>query len=112
MKQALHSIFEIHRNEKKRLYSAAVEDRRGTFTTFIATCDAILDSEAEHYVKRLSSYVAEKWGKSYSQVTGWVRAKIQICILRSVSLCLRGSRKKWVSSLIEDGAAMPHFEEC
>ena len=107
----LHSIFESHRNEKKRLYSAAVEDRRGTFTAFIATCDAILDTEAEHYVKRLSSYMAEKWGKSYSQVTGWVRAKIQICILCSVSLCLR-SRKKWVSSLIEDGAAMTRFEEC
>ena len=28
----------------------AVEDGRGTFTPFIATCDAILDVEAEHYI--------------------------------------------------------------
>ena len=110
--KTLHTIFESHRNEKKQLYNSAVLDRRGTFTPFIASCDAILDVEAEHYVKRLSSQLADKWRKIYPQVTAWVRAKIQICILRSVSLCLRGSRKKWVSSVIVDGAALPKFEEC
>ena len=53
--------------EKKQQYNineaAAVEDRRGTFTPFIATCDAILDVEAGHYIKRLSSHLAEKWEK-------------------------------------------------
>ena len=108
----ISNIFEFHRNEKKKKYNTAVQDRRGTFTPFIASCDAIFDTEAEHYVRRLSSQIADKWGKSYSQVIGWVRAKMQICILSSISLCLRGSRKKWVSSIIDDGAAIPSMEEC
>ena len=101
---SIDTLLEKHRNEK---YNKAVEDRRGTFTPFIATCDAILDVEAEHYIKRLSSHLAEKWGKSYSGVIGWVRSRIQVCILRSVSVCLRGSRIIWTSSMIEDGSAMP-----
>ena len=90
----INTLLEKHRNEKKQQYNEAVEDRRGTFTPFVATCDAILDIEAEHYLKRLSSHLAEKWGKSYSVVIGWVRARIPVCILRSVSVCLRGSRIK------------------
>ena len=88
------------------------EKRRGTFTPFIASCDAIPDVEAEHYLKRLSSYLSEKWEKCYSEVIGWVRARVQVCILRSVSLCLRGSRTKWLSSIIEDGSALPRLEVC
>ena len=109
---SIDTLLEKHRNNKKQQYNEAVEVRRGTFTPFIATCDAILDVEAEHYIKRLSSHLAEKWGKSYSGVIGWVRARIQVCILRSVSVCLRGSRIKWTSSMIEDGSAMPRLEVC
>ena len=104
---SIDTLLEKHRNDKKQQYNEAVEDRRGTFTPFIATCDAILDLEAEHYIKRLSSHLAEKWGKSYSGVIGWVRAKIQVCILRSVSVCLRESKIKWTSSMIEYESAMP-----
>ena len=112
MNTPITTLLENQRNEKKKQYNNAVEDRRGTFTPFIATCDAILDIEAEHYIKRLSSYLSEKWDKCYSVVIGWVRARIQVCILRSVSLCLRGSRTKWMSCMIKDGSAMPSLENC
>ena len=49
----INTLLEKHRNAKKQQYNEAVEDRRGTFTPFIATCDGILDVEAEHYIKRL-----------------------------------------------------------
>ena len=55
---------------KNKNYNEAVEDRRRTFTPFIATCDAILDVEAEHYIKRFSSHSEEKWGETYSAVIG------------------------------------------
>ena len=44
---------------QKQQYNEAVEDRRGTFTPFILTCDGMLAVEAEHYIQRLSSYLAE-----------------------------------------------------
>ena len=54
--------------------------------------------------------INSKWGTGNSQVKGWVSAKVQICILHSVIWCLRGPRKKWVSSLIADGAALQKLQ--
>ena len=99
------AIFESRRTLKKRTYSEIAETRRASFTPFIATCDAILDREAEGYLKRLAILLSEKWDCPYSRMIGWVRARIQICILRSASLCFRGSRSKLRGAGIEDSAA-------
>ena len=99
------AIFESRRTLKKRTYSEIAETRRASFTPFIATCDAILDREAEGYLKRLAILLSEKWDCPYSRMIGWVRARIQICILRSASLCFRGSRSKLRGAGIEDTAA-------
>ena len=55
--QALSTIFETRRNKKKASYSEAAEQRRATFTPFIATCNAVLDREAESYIKRLALFL-------------------------------------------------------
>ena len=81
MNTPINTLLDKHRNDKKQQYDEAVEDRRGTFTPFIATRDAILDVEAEHYIKRLSSHLAEKWGESYS-----IPSYIRILFIR-ISLC-------------------------
>ena len=73
----------------------------------LATCEGILDREAEAYVKRLAFHLSKKWDKTYSQIVFWVRARLQLCILKSVSNCFRGSRSKWRGGNILDGAAMP-----
>ena len=99
MNTPITTLLENQRNDKKKTYNSAVQMGRRTSKPFITSCDAILDIEAEYYLKRLSSYLSEKWEKSYSEGIGWVRARIQVCILRSVSLCLRGSRTKWISAM-------------
>ena len=48
-------------------YSEAAEVRRSTFTPIIASCKGIFDHEAQIYMKRMSTLLASKWGKSYSQ---------------------------------------------
>ena len=106
----LEAAFSMHRNEKKRRYCAAAELRRASFTPIIATCEGIFDREAEAYVKRLAFHLSKRWEKSLSQTLFWIRARLQMCILRSVSNCLRGSRTKWRGGNVEDGAAMPFFK--
>ena len=98
------------RVEKKTKYSKAAEDRRASFTPFLSTCEAIFDHEAIVYLKKLSNLLSSKWDTSYSQVHGWLKARLQICILRSVSLCIRGSRTKWRGAGIEHGAQIPLFK--
>ena len=95
------------------MYNDAVEHKRGSFTPMIATCEGILDRypEAEAYVKILAFHFSKKWDKNYSQTVFWKRARFQMCILKSVSNCFRGSRTKWRGGNIEDGAAMPYIPE-
>ena len=93
------------------MYNDAVEHKRGSFTPIIATCEGILDREAEAYVKRLAFHLSKKWDKNYSQTVFWIRARFQMCILKSVSNCFRGSRTKWRGGNIEDGAGMPYIPE-
>ena len=62
-------------------------------------------------MKRLATLLASKWSKHYSQIYGWlkVHVRMQVCILRSVSLCIRGSGTHWTGAGIEDGAQIPTF---
>ena len=54
--------------EKKRKYSAAVEDRRASITHFVVSVDGALGHDAQHLMKRLCDQIAVKWEKSHSEV--------------------------------------------
>jgi hypothetical protein len=103
----LKSIFQARKQTKKEKYSAAAEARRASFTPIIASCEAIFDCEAEVYFKRLATILSKKWDSSYSHALSYIRARMQICIMRSVSLCIRGCRTKWRGAGIVDYAAIP-----
>ena len=45
----------------------AVEDRRGTFTSFVTSVDGLLHREAEHFLKHIATSIAAKWEKSYAE---------------------------------------------
>ena len=105
--QPLKSIFQAQKQIKKHKYCEIAESRRASFTPIIASCEAIFDTEAEVYFKRLATILSKKWDSSYSQALCYIRARMQICIMRSVSLCLRGSRTKWRGAGIIDDAAIP-----
>jgi hypothetical protein len=107
---SLETIFESRKAIKQQRYSETAEARRASFTPFIATCDAVLDREAEGYLRRLAILLSEKWESSYSRTVAWVRARMQICILRSVSLCFRGCRVKWRGAGLEDNAALLNMD--
>ena len=101
------SILDSGAPEKKKLYTKAVEDRRGTFTTFVTYVDGLLHREAEHFLKHVATSIAVKWDKSYSETCAFVRARLLFALVRASSLCLRGSRVKWRSGLgFDDGASL------
>jgi hypothetical protein len=62
------------------------------------------------YIKRMGVHLSKKWKMQYSKTVGFIRARMQTCILRSVSLCIRGSRTKWRGAGVEDGAALPYID--
>ena len=102
------AVLESAAKEKKRIYQKAVDDCRGQFTLFVVSVDGLLHREPNHFMKHIAASLAMKWEKSYSETVSFVRMRLSFAILRSASLCLRGSRVKWRCGLgFDDGAALP-----
>ena len=43
---------------------------------------------------------------SFAEVLSWIHARLAFAIVRASVLCIRGSRTKWRSLGLEDGAAI------
>ena len=108
-------MLETHEREKKRKYLKACQDQRRHFTPFVVSCDGLLGKEAVALLRNLAERLSNKTGKCYSETCGFLRARLSIAIVRSVHLCLRGSRiptnsmsrhPQW-----EDGAGLGLFRQ-
>ena len=103
-----------HERAKKRKYLEACQAQRRDFTPFVVSADGLLGKEAKTLLRQLSSRLAEKYEKAYSQVCGFVMARMSIAIVRATHLCLRGSRiptraMSRHQPLWEDGAGISLF---
>jgi hypothetical protein len=85
-------ILAQHKQEKKKKYLEACLERRCHFTLFVVSADGKIGKEAKVMMKRLPALLADKWQKSYSEVCGYVNARMSIVIVRATHLCLGGSR--------------------
>jgi hypothetical protein len=82
-----------HEREQKKKYLEACLGQRRHFTPFVVSTDDLLGREANKLLKKLSALLAAKWEKPYSQVCGYVNARMSIiAIVRATHLCLQGSR--------------------
>ena len=77
-------------NEKKDLYLQACLERRRSFTPMVYSVDGIPVAEALAAQKRLATLHSYKLNQEYSEMCGFVRARMSLAILRSNSLLLRG----------------------
>ena len=80
--------------------------RRASFTPLCFSVDGLFGSEADYFMHRLADSLSVKWEKNYSVVMGYVRARLSFAIIRAALLCVRGSRTKWRSLSLADGAAI------
>uniref|UniRef100_A0A0K8TJ54 Reverse transcriptase domain-containing protein n=2 Tax=Lygus hesperus TaxID=30085 RepID=A0A0K8TJ54_LYGHE len=105
--QDWHQTARSAANAKHAKYDQAAEERRGSFTPLVCSCDGALEREFGVFIKRASYVLSEKWTRPFSEIAGWVKTKIQFAIIRAVSLRIRGARRKVRPLELEDGAAMP-----
>ncbi len=85
-------VLKRHEKEKKTKYLAACVARRRHFTPLVFSVDGLQGPEAAAASKCLASKLSKKWGRSYSEVVGYVRSRISIALVRSASRCLRVDR--------------------
>jgi hypothetical protein len=102
--QPVRAILQYAENAKKAKYGVACEERRVDFTPLVVSVDGALGREAKAFITRLSQGLALKWGRNYSEIKGWIQARLSFAIVRATSQCFRGSRSKWRTLGVEDGA--------
>ena len=89
----MQQLYRKHEDEKKRLYANRVlEVEQGTFTPLVFTTTGGMTVECKRFHSRLAELIAIKKGEEYSTTMSWTRSKVSFALLRSVLLCLRGSR--------------------
>ena len=94
--------------EKIKKHGPACEARRANFVPFVVTTDGCIGEQAKKYMQRLGRRLADKWGKTYSEVAGFLNARVSIAIVRATSMCIRAQRDpiKGTQWCMEDGAAL------
>jgi len=104
-------VLEKAAREKKDKYLDACLERRRSFVPLVYSVDGMACKEARAFEKRVASLLASKWDRRYSEMVGFVRARMSLAIVRSNTLLLRGSRVPFARRPeIEDGARFETME--
>jgi hypothetical protein len=85
-------VISTEEEEKKWKYLKSCLEQQCHFTPFVCSTDSLLGREVETFAKQLTAKLATKWQKTYSQVCGYVKARLSIAIVHATHLCLHGSR--------------------
>ena len=91
---------------KKNKYADACAIQRAHFTPLCFSIDGLAGAEATYFLKRMACRLSTQWDRNFAEVLGLIRARLAFAILRASVLCIRGSRTKWRSLGLEDGAAI------
>ena len=87
-------IFESQENEKKRQYNQRVIDvEHGTFTPLVFGTNGGFGEECGRFITKLAEKLSHKTDESYASIITWLRTKLSFSILKSVNMCVRGSRR-------------------
>ena len=79
--------------KKTRQYNQRVIDvEHGTFTPLVFGTNGGFGKECEIFIAKLAEKLSYKSDESYASVITWLRTKLSFSILKSVNLCVRGSR--------------------
>ena len=93
--QTLKAAHKTNENAKKREYGERVLNiEHGSLTPLVFTCFGGMSEECSKFYNRLSDKISEKRGIEPSVAKSWLRTKINFSLLKTMNLCLRGSRSR------------------
>ena len=90
---SISTCFKSHDREKCRTYEQRVREvERGSFTPLVFSALGGVSRATELTYKRLSSLLATIKDQHYNTVIALIRCRLSFSLLRSVIMCIRGSR--------------------
>ena len=92
-RQNLDSAHRKNEKEKKRAYNERINQvEHATFTPLVFSCYGGMSYECEQFYKRLGDKISDKRDDKYSNVMNFIRTKLSFILVKSMILCVRGSR--------------------
>ena len=96
LSRTLRSAYETNEKEKKRDYNERVlQIQHGSFTPLVFSCFGGMGRECKSFYDRIAELMAIKRDVSKSESVSWLRCRLNFSLIRSMSLCLRGSRSPY-----------------
>ena len=95
--------------DKKNKYLRSCLDSRCHFTPFVCSVDGVLGVEASAFLKHLSRKLAAKWERRIAEVSGYVKMRMSLAIVRATNRCIRGARSpvgRMAYPIGDDGASL------
>ena len=78
---------------QKHLYNERIKQvEHSTFIPLLMSATGGMGRESSKFYSRLSELISEKRELSNSIVATWIQRKIIIAFIKSIEMCLRGSR--------------------
>ena len=91
--QTLKAAHKSNENAKKREYSERVINvEHGTFTPLVFSCFGGMSVECSKIFNQISDKLSDKRKIEPSIARSWIRTKLNFSLLKTINLCVRGSR--------------------
>ena len=107
-------VLAMHEKAKKDKYLEACLERRHHFTPLVYSVQGVPGEETRAAEKRLAGHLAHRWKREYSEMCGYVRARMSLATARANTLLLRGARdshgRQEHRPVFEDGAGVSCME--
>ena len=86
-------VLEKHEKEKKRQYNRRIMNiEHGSFTPWVFSVFGGMGKECSIFHKHVAERIATKTEERYEKILSAIRCKLSFIILKSVLMCVRGSR--------------------
>ena len=100
--QDISKTYEVNKKEKKKSYNERIlQIEQGSFTPLAMSATGGMGRECKKFYARLAEMIGYKRGTSYSIIAAWVRRKITFSLIKSIGMCLRGSRSVIYNDALE-----------
>ena len=97
----LSKAFEINEKEKKRAYNDRIQQiEHGSFTPLIFACTGGMGRECRKFYARLAEAISNKRKTRYACCFTWIKRKLIFSLIKSLSMCIRGSRSHLVQGQV------------
>ena len=91
-----HSLPAVHKkneNEKKREYNQRIlQVEHGSFTPLVFSCFGGMSRECRRFFWHTAERLANRRKELKSKISAWIKARLNFALIRSILLCLRGTR--------------------